>query len=327
MVGGLMERTINILFISSGTSKFGVVPFIKSQEQSLIDNGVSLDHFLIIEGGIKGYYKSIGKLREQLKTKKYDVIHAHYAYCGWVAVLAFSGIPIVISYMGSDVYGMVDAKGNRTLKSYPVIFLAKLLQPFVSKIIVKSENLANYVYLKSKCEIIPNGVDYQKFMSRDKQAIRKKLGLDINKKYVVFLANAADPRKNIALVEEAIIKSNEPDWEILNPYPIAPDEIPQYINAGDVLVLTSYLEGSPNVIKEGMASSIPIVATDVGDVVDIIGITDGCYVTDFDADDMAKKLKLAIGHGETTGRKDIEYLEINTVAKRIIELYEELVSP
>jgi len=326
MARRVMERKLNILFISSGTTKFGVVPFIKSQEQSLIDNGVSLDHFLITEGGIKGYYNSIGKLKEQLKAKKYDVIHAHYVYCGWVAVLAFSGIPVVISYMGSDVYGMVDAKGNRKLKSYPVIFLAKLLQPFVSKVIVKSQNLADYVYLKSKCEIIPNGVDYQKFMPRDQQEIRKKLGLEANMKYIVFLANAADPRKNITLVEEAIIKANEPDWEILNPYPIAPEEIPLYINAGDVLVLTSYLEGSPNVIKEGMASAIPIVATDVGDVQAIIGKTDGCYVTDFDADDMAKKLKLAIDFGETTGRKDIEHLEINTVAKRIIGLYEGLIS-
>lgn len=316
---------MNILFISSGTTKFGVVPFIKSQEQSLINNGVSLDHFLITEGGVKGYYNSIGKLKQQLKKKKYDVIHAHYAYCGWVAVLAFSGIPIVISYMGSDVYGMVDANGKRKLKSYPVIFLAKLLQPFVSKIIVKSQNLANYVYLKRKCEIIPNGVDYQKFMPRDQQAIREKLGLETDKKYIVFLANAADPRKNITLVEEAILKANESDWEILNPYPLAPDEIPQYINAGDVLVLTSYLEGSPNVIKEGMATSIPIVATNVGDVRDVISQTEGCYITDFDADDMAKKLKLAIDFGETTGRKDIEHLEINTVAKRIIGLYENII--
>ncbi len=317
---------MKILFVSSGNTKFGKVPFIESQERSLINNGVDLDHFLITENGISGYVKSIKRLRETLKKSNYDVIHAHYSYCAWVAVLTFTRIPIIISYMGSDVYGMVDGQGKRKLKSYLVIILAKLLQPFVDKIIVKSKNLEDYVYLKNKCEIVPNGVDFEKFQPRNKEEVKQKLGLSTAKKYITFLGSADDPRKNLQLLKAAVAYVNQKDWEILNPYPVEPQEIPYFINAGDTLVLASYLEGSPNVIKEAMASSVPIVATDVGDVKEVIGHTEGCYISDFDPKDMGEKLKKAMvfNGGTTTGRKDVEHLEINAIAKRLISIYQSL---
>ncbi len=317
---------MKVLFVSSGNTKFGKVPFIESQEKSLIANGADLDHFLITENGIGGYMKSITRLKAVLREKEYDVIHAHYSYCAWVAVLTFTSIPIIISYMGSDVYGMVDSNGKRKLKSYLVIILAKLLQPFVDKIIVKSQNLADYVYLKKKCEIVPNGVDFQKFQPRDKSEIKQQLGLHTDKKYITFLGSAEDPRKNIQLLKDAVDYVNQSNWEILNPYPVEPNEIPYFINAGDTLVLASYLEGSPNVIKEAMASCIPIVATDVGDVKEVIGNTEGCFISDFDPKDMGEKLKksMEFNGGVTSGRKDVEHLEINTIAKRLINIYKQL---
>ena len=76
-----------------------------------------------------------------------------------------------------------------------------------------------------------------------------------------------------------------------------------------------------------MASSIPIVATDVGDVKEIIGNTEGCYISSFDPKDMAEKLKLAMNfESPTTGRQDVEHLEINNVAKRLIGVYHSLIN-
>ena len=55
------------------------------------------------------------------------------------------------------------------------------------------------------------------------------------------------------------------------------------MNAADALVLASHSEGSPNAIKEAMAVNLPVITVDVGDAVDVIGATEGCYVVPRDA--------------------------------------------
>jgi len=51
---------------------------------------------------------------------------------------------------------------------------------------------------------------------------------------------------------------------------INPLLIPEIINCADVLVLTSHIEGSPNVVRESIACGVPVVTTDVGDVKTVI---------------------------------------------------------
>ena len=97
---------MKVLFVSSGNSKqFDIAPFIKSQGDSLIKQGIDLDYFRITEKGILGYIKNAVKLRKYLKNHKYEIIHAHYTLSGWTAVLSFTKTPIILSLMGSDAYG------------------------------------------------------------------------------------------------------------------------------------------------------------------------------------------------------------------------------
>ncbi len=87
-------------------------------------------------------------------------------------------------------------------------------------------------------------------------------------------------------------------------------------------MLTSYNEGSPNVIKEAMACNMPIVSTNVGDVKEVVGKTKGCYITSFEPEDVAEKIKLALEFGKRTiGRDDIKHLESSVIAKKIINVY------
>lgn len=96
---------MNVLFICSGNSRFGIIPFIKTQGDSLKREGVNIEYFPIKGKGIVGYFKNIKKLKKKIIQGDYDVLHAHYGLCGWISRLTFTGIPIVVSFMGDDLLG------------------------------------------------------------------------------------------------------------------------------------------------------------------------------------------------------------------------------
>jgi glycosyltransferase involved in cell wall biosynthesis len=73
-----------------------------------------------------------------------------------------------------------------------------------------------------------------------------------------------------------------------------------------------------------MACNLPIVATDVGDVREIIENTAGCYVCDPDVGDFAGKLSEVLRLRERTqGREHVRHLDCPVVARRIVQVYEE----
>ena len=102
--------------------------------------------------------------------------------------------------------------------------------------------------------------------------------------------------------------------------------VPAYMNACDVLALTSDAEGSPMVVKEAMACNLAVVATAAGDAADVIGRTAGCYVTSQDPAEIAAKIELALSPvARTLGREMVQEMELDAISRRIIEVYEELV--
>ena len=144
---------------------------------------------------------------------------------------------------------------------------------------------------------------------------------------IFFAAKPTRPEKNFALAQQAykLLNNENTRLHVLND--VSPELIPIWMNASDIVLLTSQWEGSPNVIKEAMACNRPIVATNVGDIKWLIGETDGCYLTSFDPNDVAEKLNLALGfsaiHSITNGRERILKLGLvsDAVAKKIIKIY------
>lgn len=323
---------MKVLFVCSGNSKnFEVVPFIKEQGDSLERLGVKVDYFPIVGKGILGYIKAGFELRKYLKRNSYDLIHGHFTLSGWAAIIGSGKTPVVLSLMGSDAYGEYIGINKVQWSSRLSTLLTWLAQPFVKAIISKSENIERYVYLKSKSYIIPNGIDCEKFKPAA-DSVKQKTGITLGKQKVLFLGSKSNIRKNFKLVQNAVDKCDPAQIEILNPYPVSHNEIPVYLNKADVLVVPSLMEGSPNVVKEAMACNCPIVATDTGDIRWVLGDTEGCYVSSFDIDEFAEKLKLAlkfsVEKGRTNGSLRVKELglEAEVIAKRVIEVYKTALS-
>jgi teichuronic acid biosynthesis glycosyltransferase TuaC len=301
---------MKVLFVSSGNSSNGISPIILNQGTSLQNQGASVAYFTIKGKGIIGYLKAIPKLQKFIKKNKFDIIHAHYSLSAFVATLS-GAKPLVVSLMGSDVKS----------KKYFKLFI-KLFNKFSwAKMIVKSEDMKLSLGIK-EVKIIPNGVDFERFQPIDKIIALKETGWDNTKKHVLFAANPKRYVKNFKLAKNAfdLLNRSDIDLHFLNEVPNV--QLPFYFNAADVVLLTSLWEGSPNVIKEAMACNRPIVSTDVGDINNLIGKTEGCYISSLDPKDIMIKIKKAVNHKlDTNGREDVKHLKSNEISQKIINLY------
>lgn len=321
---------MKVLFISSGNVNQGIVPFIKSQGVSLSEiKELKIEYFPIVGEGIFGYLKSRKEIREYVQNNDIDIVHAHYILSGWAAVLSRCKKPIVLSLMGSDAYGIYNGK-RATLASRYLTVLTWLIQPFVDAIISKSDNIASYVYQKSKSYIIPNGIDLEK-VKHNQLKDNTNLNLNTEKTNILFLGDPKNPRKNFKLVLNAVNGLNNSDINLITPYPTDHDSVLKYLNSVDVFVMASYMEGSPNVVKEAMACNCPMVVTDVGDTGWVTEGVKGCLVSSFDEIDFSNNLLKAIEfskqHGKTDGLQRIKKLGLDTktIASKVYEVYKSVI--
>jgi teichuronic acid biosynthesis glycosyltransferase TuaC len=104
-------------------------------------------------------------------------------------------------------------------------------------------------------------------------------------------------------------------------------EVPVWINASDVMLLTSLHEGSPTIIKEALACNLPVVSVVVGDVRERIQGIKGCYLALSDPGDLANKLRLVHdGLRRVDGRIQMQEFSLERVALRLREFYSEVLA-
>lgn len=301
---------MKILFVRSGNH--GVDPISQNQGGSLLEKGHDVYFFDIIGRGFFGYLSNIKNLRKKIKYLQPEIIHAHYSLSGIVSALAFTNVPIVVSLMGSDV---------NSISVLQKLIIKLFIKFFWSEVIVKSREMKkNLGY--NKAHIIPNGVDFSKYYPIDKKLALKKLGWDTSKKHILFSSNPERPEKNYKLAKIAVDLLKEYDLEVHFLVNLSQTEMPFYYNSADCLLLTSFYEGSPNVIKEAMACNCPIVSTDVGDVREIISNVKGCYLTTFEEKDVASKIIEAFNFNQRTmGFEAIKHLDSKIIADKLLNLY------
>lgn len=285
--------------------------FIFELSESLKKLGVNIDFFLVRKKGISGYLWHLDELRNAARGA--DLIHAFYGLSGCLAALQ-KRVPTVISYLGSDI----NVPKLNLLSSFACALANWRI--FVSKKLYRKSLFSP----KNNFSIIPFGVDLSCFRPINKSNARKFLDLDESRKYVLFSSSFGNPVKNYALAAQAISLVGDVELvEMLKGRTRA--EVSALYSACDLFLMTSFNEGSPQVIKEAMACNCPIVSTDVGDVGEVIGGTEGCYITSFDPGDVARKIEMALSFKKgTKGRENIRHLEINRISKRIIDVYEKI---
>ena len=62
------------------------------------------------------------------------------------------------------------------------------------------------------------------------------------------------------------------------------------LNGSNALLVTSFHEGSPNIVKEAMACNLPIISVPCGDVSERLKGVSNSWVVSYDAKDLSEKL-------------------------------------
>ncbi len=300
---------LKILFVYSSQGLFARTHLVTTQGQSLEKAGISVEYYDIPGTGKYTYLKHIKLLREYIKKKHFDLVHAQFGYSGFTCALAGCK-PLVVSLMGTD-YRLEKASSILTR------IFAKF---FWDCTIVKSKKMYDALKL-DKARIIPNGIDFSRFKVIDREIARRQVGFN-SSAHVLWVSDPERKEKNFDLAREALAHLDTEDVELTVVNNVELDQVPFYYYAADVLLVTSKWEGSPNVVKEAMACSLPIVSTDVGDVTNTINDTNGCYITQAIPEAVAKAVDTALHYGKrTNGREKVKHLDVDFISKKLMETY------
>ncbi|RJP71279.1 MAG: glycosyltransferase [Ignavibacteriales bacterium] len=168
---------------------------------------------------------------------------------------------------------------------------------------------------------IPNPIDVDVYKPLDKKAVRKKLGLSENKKYILFgTLNVNEERKGFKKLVEALNilftrqENLKADTELLIYGTASGDEtktlpakvnsfgritdtqhLVECYNAADVFVAPSLEDNLPNTVMESLACGIPVVTFNIGGMPDMIEHNLNGYLAEpFSTDDFAEGIKLLL---------------------------------
>lgn len=297
---------MRILIVASYNKGF-FAPFIVEQGDCLQAYGHQVHYCGIVGKGLIGYLKAFPKLKNVIAEFQPDVIHAHYGLCGLLANLQ-RRIPVVTTYHGSDI------------NEKSVLPFSKLAIHLSAHNIFVSQRTIDIAKPRRHYSLIPCGVNLFEIM--DKTEARDLTGLKSGMRYVLFAGAFDNAVKNYPLAKKSVELLD--DVELLELKGYSREDVNCLMCAADAIVMTSFAEGSPQVVKEAMTFGLPVVSVDVGDVADIISGVAECFVAERSPSSIAACLKEAFHFNRTSGRERIIELGLDndTIIDKIISVYE-----
>ncbi len=247
-------------------------------------------------------------------AKTTDVFQTFWSLSAGVAlsVKAVTKTPVVVRLTGADIHLA------RTRWIAPLI--ARLLN-FADGIVCQSEQFKDELLKagvrESLITILSNGIELERFQSQDRKKARRKLALPADAPVVLTVGRLSPSKGHTHLLEAAAaIRERIPGalfvWvgdgdlraeleseaaarglsdAVIFAGSQNQSRIPLWLSAADVFALPSLLDGSPNILLEAMACGLPIVATTVGGIPEMISDTqDGLLVPPASAEALARKL-------------------------------------
>jgi teichuronic acid biosynthesis glycosyltransferase TuaC len=251
-----------------------------------------------------------------------DAINAHWLFpdavsATWVA--SKLDIPILVTALGSDV----NVAALHPIRRRQIQWALSRANASSGVSRALTERLRALGAGAATNHFIPNGIDTERFYlptANDIAAARTKLGLAQDRRYLLFLGRL-HPVKGLSHLIEALgtlHRKQALDFDTLLvgtgalhdalkeaarslgiadrvhfAGEVAHENVPFWLRAADALCLPSLMEGMPNVVLEAQACGLPVIASRVGALPDLVNDNNGILVDAANSDALAGALKRA----------------------------------
>jgi hypothetical protein len=168
--------------------------------------------------------------------------------------------------------------------------------------------------------VLPCGPDLSRFGPIPRAEAREALGLDPSGRYLFFPANPARPEKRHDRAAEVASACRA---ELLTGGSIEPERMPLWLNAADVVLVSSDYEGFGMAAVEALACEVPVLSTPVGIAPYALAGLAGCLCAPFDAGtwSAAARPHLDSPDPRVAGAERAASLSAGRMAERVIEAY------
>ena len=296
-----------------------------------------------------------------LKARRFDIVHTHSSKAGIVGRVAarWAGAPVIIhTPHGHVFYGYFGPVVTRLF-----LTLERWCARFTDRIITltergRREHLDLGVSLPEQYSVIPSGIPLENFFPDPGRGrrVRERLGIPPEAPVLGTVGRLTAVKDQRTLIVAAkILVDRHPDLVVL----LIGDgglkgkleaqtrdlglegrirflgwesDVPELLNALDVFVLCSLNEGMGRALVEAMASGLPVVATNVGGLPDMVeeGVS-GCLVPAGAPDALAAAVSRMLDDrgrlrsmGERSREKSAAYT-VERMNNQLGDLYRDLV--
>ena len=307
--------------------------FVRDEAAALRAAGVEVDLYFVNGRASKFNYLGMPSgFFARMRQHRYDVVHVHHSFCGLIATRQHR-VPVVWTFHEGEISGgTADA-----LREQPIKHLAysKRMKRYVAArvdaVVVVADHLREPLG-RPDALWMPSGIDWKNFAPMDSGEARSRLGLAAGKRYLLFPSSPARVEKRFELAQAAVARLHaiEPgmrDVELIALDNVPHERVPLYMNACELMLMTSAFEASPVTIREALACDVPVVSTDVGDARVVMKDIEGCHIVMPDPDAIARTLQVALNAPRRVqARARMQAYSLERVAERLIVLYTDVIA-
>ncbi len=305
---------------------------------------------------------ALAVIRDIHRRRPIDIVNSHWIYPDGVAAVWIGrrlGVPVCLTALGCDI----NAYPKMRLRKPQIVWalrhahglsaVSRNLQDGMLALLQERPRRCGAKDSKHTFDIrvIPNGVDHHRFFPLPTIEARRRIGLDVQGPVVLTVGSQDEVKGTRYLVEAIAMLTEIPKVRLVlvGEGPLRGRlerlgmelgifdrlyfagkrdhaEIPLWMNAADVFCLPSLREGHPNVVMEALACGIPVVASDVGAVSELLRPQTGIVVRPADSHALSQALRSALQRSWNRDdiRNSVRSSSWETCARSYFNWYQEM---